>query len=74
MAVEICSGCGAAAERHPIAGITRDEDGRMAAFPVCHACWVDPAHRQVTLKMHFFDRQQGAVAADAAERNVLVQP
>jgi hypothetical protein len=71
---ELCSGCGALAPAHPIVGVTRDEDGRMASFPICHACWMDPSHRQHPLKMHFFDRSQASVAVDAAERNILVEP
>ena len=75
--MEICSGCGAAAEQYPIFGVTRDQEtGRMAEFPVCRACWIDPAHRQAPLKMHFFER--GAGSADqivqAAEDNILSDP
>lgn len=73
--MELCSGCGATAEAHPIVGVTRDEETeKMAAFPVCYQCWVDPGHRQRPLKMHFFDRSQAEVAVDAAERNILVTP
>lgn len=71
---EICSGCGAADDEHPIVGVTRDEeDGKMAAFPVCKECHVNPAHRKTVLKMHFFPRAQAPIAVDAAERNVLVE-
>ena len=72
--VEICSGCGLAAPRHPIAGVTRDDDGRMAEFPVCEECWRNPAHRTAPLKMHFFSRAQAETAVDAAERNILSDP
>lgn len=72
--VELCSGCGAVAPRHPIVGVCHDEAGEMAAFPVCHACWTDPSHRQRPLKMHFFDRSQAEAAVDAAARNILVSP
>lgn len=71
--VQPCSGCGAMSDTHPIVGVTRDEDGRMAKFPVCYQCWVNPEHRQHKLKMHFFDPRQGDVAVDAAERNVMVE-
>jgi hypothetical protein len=72
---ELCSGCGAVAPKHPMAGVARDEEtGLMTEFPICHACWVDPSHRQRVLKMHFFDRASAAVAVDAAERNILVEP
>lgn len=72
--VEVCSGCGAVAPRHPMVGVARDvETGLMTAFPICHACWVDPAHRKRVLKMHFHDRSQAAVATDAAERNIMVE-
>jgi hypothetical protein len=75
MAEDLCSGCGAVAPAHPIMGVTRDtETGRMAAFPICAACWSDPSHRRRPLKMHFFDRTDAAVAIDAAERNILVTP
>ena len=73
MAIEICSGCGAEAPQHPWAGVTRDEDGKMAEFPVCHDCWANPEHRTAPLKMHFFPRGHAAIAVDAAERNILVE-
>ena len=71
--VEICSGCGAASAQHPWVGVARDEDGRMASFPVCHECYVDPRHRQRVLKMHFHERRNADAAVDAAERNILVE-
>lgn len=71
---DLCSGCGALAPRHPYVGVTRDDDGRMAAFPICVACYADPSHRQRVLKMHFFARDQALAAVDAAERNILVEP
>lgn len=71
---ELCSGCGAVAPVHPWTGVTRDEDGRMAAFPICRACYVDPAHRLYPLKMHFFDRLAAGQAVADAEANILVQP
>ena len=71
--VEICSGCGASAPQHPWAGVTRDEGGAMASFPVCHDCYANPEHRQHVLKMHFFPRNHAATAVDAAERNILVE-
>lgn len=73
--LELCSGCGAVAPRHPIAGVARDrETGLMTAFPICNACWRDPAHRQRPLKMHFFDRSQADQAVRDAENNILVSP
>jgi hypothetical protein len=73
--MEMCSGCGVVAAQHPIVGVARDEEtGKMAAFPVCQACWVNPAHRQVPLKMHFFDRVQADQAVRDAEQNILVTP
>lgn len=75
MAVEPCSGCGAMSERHPIVGVARDQEtGQMTAYPICHRCWVDPSHRTVTLKMHFFDASQATGAVSAADRNILVEP
>lgn len=71
---EMCSGCGAMAPEHPMVGVARDDDGQMAAFPICHACWADPSHRQHTLKMHFFARGQAGEAVSAADRNILVSP
>jgi hypothetical protein len=71
--VEVCLGCGVVAEKspHPWVGVTRDEDGNMNSWPVCDACFKDPAHRQTVLKMHFFPRNHAAIAVDAAERNIL---
>jgi hypothetical protein len=67
MAVEPCSGCGEMSAFHPIVGVARDKEaGRMAAFPVCLACWKDPAHRKFKLKMHFFPRRQADQAVRAA--------
>lgn len=75
MAESMCSGCGAVAESHPFVGVTRDEETQlMTSYPICHLCWSDPSHRQVTLKMHFFDARQADVAVDAAERNIMVDP
>lgn len=69
--MELCSGCGAVASSHPMIGIAKDEDGTWAAFPVCGACHVDPAHRQRTLDMTFFPREQRAIAlALAGSANV----
>jgi hypothetical protein len=73
--VEICSGCGAVAIKHPMAGVMRDEEtGLMAEFPVCHLCWTTPSHRTRTLKMHYFDRASAATAVEAAEKNIMVEP
>jgi hypothetical protein len=72
--MELCSGCGAVTGQHPMVGVARDDDGQMAAFPICHACWADPAHRQRPLKMHFFARGQAGAAVEAADRNILVSP
>ena len=79
--VEVCVGCGEAQKevpsefpkrRFPWVGVTRDEDGKMAAFPICDACHKDPAHRKYLLKMHFFSAGHADVAVDSAERNILV--
>jgi hypothetical protein len=80
--MEICSGCGAAAEQHPIFGVTRDrETGRMAEFPVCAECWINPEHRTAPLKMHFFEhavvdaqRRSAAQIVKDAEDNILSDP
>lgn len=65
--MEPCSGCGEMADDHPMVGVTRDkESGEMAAFPVCESCHRDPAHRQITLKMHFFPRAQRDIAVARA--------
>jgi hypothetical protein len=70
---ELCSGCGAVAPSHPYVGVARDQETeRMTAYPICYACWSDPAHRQMPLKMHFFDAASAPTAVDAAERNILV--
>ena len=65
--MEACSGCGEPAQRHPIIGVGWDkEQERFAGYPVCSACWRDPEHRKVKLKMHFFDRSQEATAVTMA--------
>ena len=72
---EMCSGCGAMAPQHPIAGVARDQEtGLMAEFPVCAACHRDPEHRQHPLKMHFFDRISAPQAVKDAENNILCDP
>jgi hypothetical protein len=77
MSESLCSGCGAVAPgggEHPFIGVARDqESGLMTAYPICVECWRDPAHRQRTLKMHFFDRSQANEAVTAAESNILVE-
>lgn len=70
----LCSGCGAVAAHHPWVGVTRDtESNLMTAFPICHACFSNPAHRQRPLKMHFFEAGQAIDAVWAAEANILVE-
>jgi len=65
--MEVCSGCGEQAPRHPIIGVGWDKKAeRFAGYPVCAACWRDPEHRKVKLKMHFFDRSQEAQAVQMA--------
>lgn len=65
--MEVCTGCGAVAQAHPMVGVCRDaESGRMASFPVCERCWRDPTHRMAPLKMHFFPRFLAEVAVAAA--------
>ena len=74
MTESLCSGCGAVAATHPYVGVTRDEETHlMTAYPICYACWIDPAHRQRTLKMHFFDAREAEAAVVAAEDNILVE-
>jgi len=70
--LEPCIGCGAMSVSHPFVGVTRDkESGEMAAFPVCAACWKDPAHRKTVLKMHFFPREKAKVAVAMAGSNAI---
>lgn len=56
---EVCAGCGAKAEAHPIIGISgpgaHDTPG-YSDHPVCAACHQNPEHRTTPLKMHFFER------------------
>lgn len=75
MSESMCSGCGAVAPSHPYVGVARDaETELMTAYPICHLCWADPAHRQRTgLKMHFFDAHQAPEAVQAAEDNIMVE-
>ena len=62
------------AESHPFVGVARDEEsGLMTAYPICYDCWSDPSHRQVTLKMHFFDKRFADQAVTAAEDNIMVE-
>jgi hypothetical protein len=75
MALSMCSGCGNVADSHPYVGIMRDQETElMTAYPICQECWANPAHRQRTLKMHFFDRAHAQEAVVAAEENILVDP
>jgi len=61
--MEPCTGCGAVALRHPMVGVALDAKTRTwVAFPVCDACWREPTHRVVPLKMHFFKASQAAQA------------
>ena len=71
--MELCIGCDATAPTHPYVGVGRDRAGAWDAFPVCEACWKDPAHRKGTLKMHFFPRSQADSALAAAEDNILAE-
>ena len=71
--MELCAGCEALAKTHPYVGVGRDHEGFFDALPICEVCWRDPAHRKVTLKMHFFPRAQAEQALDAAERNIMVE-
>jgi hypothetical protein len=69
--MEICYGCGAKAEQHPILGVMNKADVKRGAtiipnpaeaspfvgVPVCKLCHEDPEHRTVhALKCHFFSR------------------
>lgn len=68
--LEICVGCDAEAEQHPIAGIRRGKTS-FEQVPVCAKCWQDPAHRKRNLKMHFFARGQAEEAlAKAGSSNI----
>jgi hypothetical protein len=58
-----CGGCGAVAKPHPFVGIARnDTDDGWKPIPVCRACWLDPQHRKVRIKAHFFPIAQKARA------------
>lgn len=64
-----CAGCGArppVGRQHPMVGISL-ETGKAVSSPVCHECWMDPAHRERTLKMHFFVREQEDLAVATAD-------
>jgi hypothetical protein len=74
MPESVCAGCGAVSDLHPYVGVARDEVTQvMTSYPICYLCWSDPAHRQVSLKMHFFDQRFSNVAVQAAEENILVE-
>ena len=74
MAESMCSGCGTVAASHPYVGVARDvETDLMTVYPICHLCWADPSHRQVPLKMHFFQANQANEAVTAAEDNIMVE-
>jgi len=71
---QLCSGCGAVAANHPFVGVARDAESElMTAYPICYLCWVDPAHRQHPLKMHFFEAKDAPTAVKAAEDNILAE-
>lgn len=57
---EKCVGCGNSALKHPWVAVMRSDGSNVlekwVAKPCCDACHVDPAHRKVKLKAHFFDR------------------
>jgi hypothetical protein len=63
--MEACVGCGAEAEKHPIAAVVRDEP-QWKSVPVCDPCWRDPAHRKAPIKGHFFLRTDAGVAVRLA--------
>jgi hypothetical protein len=46
--------------------------GPMVDYPICDACWREPAHRTNKLKGHFFDRLDRERALDGARRQVLL--
>ena len=62
---EGCIGCGAPALRHPMVAVMQDA-GQWKAFPVCKACWSEPAHRRLPIKGHFFTRAQEKLAVAMA--------
>ena len=70
---EVCAGCDSVAAAHPFAGVGKDENGATVQKPVCFLCWKDPGHRKHPLKMHFFEKWQGAAAVEASEKNILVE-
>jgi hypothetical protein len=59
-----------------MAAVMSDDNGKtFYSEPVCDACWRDPAHRQVTLKASFFNRDQAADAVSlAGERDAKGNP
>lgn len=72
--VEMCAGCDAIANEHPVVLVTRETlGGPNVALPVCKLCHENPEHRTHPLKGHFFERGMAAIATDAAERNILVE-
>lgn len=75
--MEICVGCGAEAQVHPIVGIAKESETknwfrknkpeRMVALPVCKACWTNPENRTNPIKAHFFPRESSTLALQMAE-------
>lgn len=62
---ELCKGCDATADRHPFIGIEGKGEHRYTCYPVCTACWKDPAHRTRLLKAAFFRLEDEAAALAA---------
>ena len=72
---EVCAGCDAVAQTHPVIGVMHREDVAnpdsivietqdnpdFVGVAVCYACHVDPAHRTHPLKCHFHLRATGRV-------------
>lgn len=79
--MEICIGCGAEAETHPIVGIQKEGlknqfgakpievRNEHQVMPVCNGCWQNPEHRKTDehrLKAAFFLRQNAKLAVRLA--------
>lgn len=71
--VEWCCGCGRQLET-PAAmmAVLRDPIGDgWILQPVCTPCFIDPTHRSVTLKAHFFPRQRAESARRQAGASTI---
>ena len=64
MSKEVCFGCQTLAEEHPMIGIIHTPKG-FIKVPICANCFINPSHRKVNVKAHFFPR---GMAKDALRR------